>query len=269
MITSLKNDQIRFIKGLSARKNREESGSFFVEGLRGVCDGLTSGFVLKQLIVSDTFSKSAYFNELKAKTDSVENFSSESFLLMVSDEVMRGICETETPQGVAAVFEMRAVKSLSGDSLVLLENLQDPGNMGTIIRTADAAGFDGVVATRGSVDCYNQKVIRSTAGSIFHIPVVMSGISGTDMADILHDNGYTLYAAHPRGDVSCFDEPFSGKSCIVIGNEANGLTDAMIAKCDVLLTIPMPGNAESLNASVAAALLIYEKTRKRKSGEKS
>lgn len=262
MITSLKNDQIRFIKGLSARKNREESGSFFVEGLRGVREGLDSGFVVKLLVVSESFSKSALFSELKANTDSVNIFS-ESVLLIVSDDVMRGICETETPQGIAAVFEIKKITSLSGDSLVLLENLQDPGNMGTIIRTADAAGFDGVVATRGSVDCYNQKVIRSTAGSIFHIPVLMSGISGPDVADILHEQGYTLYAAHPRGNVSCFDEPFCGKSCIVIGNEANGLTNEMIEKCDVLLTIPMPGSAESLNASVAAALLIYEKTRKK------
>lgn len=263
MITSLKNDQIRFIKSLSIRKNREENKCFFVEGLRGVCEGILAGTKVRQLVLSQTFVNSSFYRDLLAKTGSVEDFSPESVLLIVSDEVFKAISETETPQGVAAIFEIGETPKIEGDSVVLLENLQDPGNMGTVIRTADAAGFDAVVCTRGCVDVYNQKVIRSTAGSIFHIPVIQSGLSGADIADVLKSKGYVLYAAHPRGNVSCFDEPFVGKSCIVIGNEANGLTDNMIDKCDVLLTIPMPGKAESLNASVAAALLIYEKTRKK------
>ncbi len=263
MITSLKNDQIRFIKSLSVRKNREENGCFFVEGLRGVCEGIRSGVKVRQLVLSESFASSVYNKELKAAAGSVKDFSPESVLLMVSDEVFRSISETETPQGIGAIFEIREFEKIDGDSIVLLENLQDPGNMGTVIRTADAAGFDAVICTRGCVDVYNQKVVRSTAGSIFHIPVLQSGLSGSDIAKVLKDKGYRLYAAHPRGEVSCFDEPFEGKSCIVIGNEANGLTDSMIESCDVLLTIPMPGNAESLNASVAAALLIYEKTRKK------
>jgi len=263
MITSFKNDQIRFIKSLSIRKNREENGCFLVEGLRGVCEGITSGIKVRQIVLSQSFASSEYFKELKAKTGSVEGFSLEPVLLMVTDEVYRSFTETETPQGVAAIFEIPKVNGIQGDSVVILENLQDPGNMGTVIRTADAAGFDGVVCSYGCVDIYNQKVIRSTAGSIFHIPVLQTKLTGPAIAEVLKEKGYKLYAAHPRGDTSCFDEPFEGKSAIVIGNEANGLSDGLIEKCDVLLTIPMPGKAESLNASVAAALLIYEKTRKK------
>jgi TrmH family RNA methyltransferase len=149
---------------------------------------------------------------------------------------------------------------------VLLENLQDPGNMGTIIRTADAAAFDGIICTKGCVDVYNSKVLRSTTGSVFQIPIVQflrgDTVSSSELAKALQKEGYTVYAAHPRGETSCFDEPFLGKSVIVIGNEANGVSDEMLSCCDKLLTIPMPGNAESLNASVAAALMIYEKRRK-------
>lgn len=142
----------------------------------------------------------------------------------------------------------------------MLENIQDPGNMGTIIRTADAAAFDGIICTKGCVDVYNSKVLRSTAGSVFHIPIIQylrnDDISSKRLAGQLKAEGYTVYAAHPRGETSCFEEPFEGKSVIVIGNEANGVSSEMLLSCDRLLTIPMPGKAESLNASVAAALMI-------------
>ncbi len=263
MITSTKNDRIRFIKSLSQRKNREENGCFFVEGLRGVCDGIRSSFRTKNVVVSETFKNSEYYQEFE-KTAKIAGIDfTEDNYFEVTSEVFRYFSETETPQGIGAIFEIPMAPGVTGDSVILLENLQDPGNMGTIIRTADAAGFDSVICTRGCVDVYNQKVIRSTAGSIFHIPVLQTGLTGEEIAEQLHGHGYKLYAAHPRGNVSCFDEPFTGKSVIVIGNEANGLTATMIKNCDTLLTIPMPGNAESLNASVAAALLIYEKTRKK------
>jgi TrmH family RNA methyltransferase len=113
---------------------------------------------------------------------------------------------------------------------------------------------------------YNPKVLRSTTGSVFHIPIMQylrnDDITVKELTAALKESGYTVYAAHPRGECSCFEEPFEGKSVIVIGNEANGVTDEMLSCCDKLLTIPMPGKAESLNASVAAALMIYEKRRK-------
>lgn len=266
MITSGQNAQVRFIKSLKKRKFREENACFFTEGLRSVCEGLLSGADVRLLVLSESFTRSAFYAELRKVTDSMENFSAESVLLPVSDGVYREITDTETPQGIGAVFAMKRVSRVRGDSIILLENLQDPGNMGTIIRTADAAAFDGVICTKGCVDVYNPKVLRSTVGSVFHIPILQPA-RGSDMDTVqivqtLRRDGYTLYAAHPSGKNSCFEEPFEGKSVIVIGNEANGISSEMLACCDKLLTIPMPGKAESLNASVAAALMIYEKRRR-------
>lgn len=266
MITSSQNAQVRWIKSLKKRKGREENACFFMEGLRSVCEGLLSGAEIRQLVLSESFIRSAFYGELKKVTDSMEHFSAESVLLPVSDALYRGLTDTETPQGIGAVFSIRRVSRVRGESIVLLENLQDPGNMGTVIRTADAAAFDGVLCTKGCVDVYNPKTLRSTAGSVFHIPILqMPREAGTDVTGLaaqLHRDGYTLYAAHPAGEHSCFEEPFAGKSVIVIGNEANGISREMLDCCDRLLKIPMPGKAESLNASVAAALMIYEKRRR-------
>ncbi|MBQ8828032.1 MAG: RNA methyltransferase [Clostridia bacterium] len=251
---------------MSKKKSREESGCFFVEGLRGVCDAVSAGAEVRHLVVSESFLDSALADELKNLKDSAETFTAESVLLPVSDSVYEYITETEAPQGIGAVIEMKTVTEISGTRLLLLENMQDPGNMGTVIRTADAAGFDGIICMRGCVDIYNPKVLRSTVGSMFHIPIIRRD-SPEDTVSVvvaeLKNDGYTLYAAHPRGGACCFDEDFRGKTVIVIGNEANGITEEMLNACDKLLTIPMPGKSESLNASVAAAIMMYETVRKR------
>ena len=257
IITSSKNEQVKWLKGLTQRKNRDAEGCFFVEGLRGVAEGMESGFKLRKLAVTEAFSKTPSFAAFAKNADPAQ-------IIIMSAGVFVEICETETPQGVAAVFEIPQNVKIGGDCIIMLENLRDPGNMGTVIRTADAAGMSGVICGKGCVDVYNQKVIRSTAGSIFHIPVLrFEDLDSVEIAEGLKKKGYRLYAAHPRGDVSCFDERFEGKCVIIIGNEANGISDSLLERCDSLLTIPMPGRAESLNASVAAALLIYEITRKK------
>lgn len=262
IITSPQNEQVKFVKGLSKKKNRDEEGLFAVEGLRGALEGIKSGAPLRRIAVSESFSKSLDMETLRGL------IKSRGDLLCVrtdvfSDRIFETMCETETPQGIICVFAIREPSEVSGESVILLENVQDPGNAGTVIRTADAAGFDAVICGKGCVDVYNPKTIRSTVGSVFHIPVIRSEKNSASVALELKKAGYTLYAAHPRGGHSCFEEAFPGKTVIVIGNEANGLSDEMLEACDVCLTIPMPGKAESLNASVAAAILIYEKMRKR------
>lgn len=186
-------------------------------------------------------------------------------LLPVSDRIFESLSETQTPQGVGGVFNIPEISINDihdAKNIVLLENLQDPGNMGTIIRTADAAGFDAVICSRGCVDVYNSKVLRSTVGSIFHIKIIQYDDEAYTAALLLKNMNFKLYCAHPRGENSCFKQAFSDKNVIVIGNEANGISDNMLNNCDVTVTIPMPGKAESLNASVAAALMIYEIVRK-------
>ncbi|MBP1587038.1 MAG: RNA methyltransferase [Clostridia bacterium] len=258
VITSPQNEQVKLIKGLSRRKNRDEAGLFAVEGLRGALEGIKSGAEPKQLAVSESFFRSPDMGMLSGL---LGDFSGR--IDVFGDRLFATMCGTETPQGIIGLFAISEPAAVSGESVVLLENVQDPGNMGTIIRTADAAGFDAIICGRGCVDAFNPKAVRSTVGSIFHVPVVRSDRASADEALLLKKAGYTLYAAHPRGGRSCFEETFPGKTAIVIGNEANGLSEEMLDACDVCLTIPMPGKAESLNASVAAAILIYEKARKR------
>ena len=133
---------------------------------------VTAGAKLKHLVVSEAFLNSALMDEIAKLKDSAVDFSAESVLFPVSDSVFSYISETEAPQGVGAVIYMRPSGTLCGNNLLLLENLQDPGNMGTVIRTADAAGFDGIICMKGCVDIYNSKVLRSTVGSLFHIPII-------------------------------------------------------------------------------------------------
>ena len=147
---------------------------------------------------------------------------------------------------------------LAGDRarLLVLERLQDPGNLGTILRTAEAAGMNGVILSADSVDAFNPKVVRSTMGAILRVPFLYAE-NWTETLDALKATGVTLYAAHLQGSVP-YTEPHYGERCaILIGNEANGLTDETTARADVRVRIPMEGQAESLNAAVAAAILMY------------
>ena len=269
IISSDKNNTVKLVRSLKLRKNREETGLFFVEGERGVTEGIKAKTPLRNLILSETFAESCEFESLKKQIGSVQGKDMESILIVVKDSIFSSISETPAPAGICGIFAMRKAKERIEEEIkpeytkaVLLENLQDPGNMGTIIRTADAAGFDCVICTEGCVDVYNPKVLRSTVGSVFRIDVIVTDKKGSEVAEILKKKDFTVCAAEPEGGKCCFDEDFTGKNVLVIGNEANGISDEMLAVCDKKLTIPMPGGTESLNASVAAALLMYEILRK-------
>ncbi len=280
-ITSNQNHNVQWVRNLRLRKYRESSGCFFIEGMRAVSEAAAADLTLRWLVYSQSFAAS----EAAAGLPEVP-------VLPVSDRIFATFCETETPQGIGAVVNfpeppppevIRAYRNI-----LLLEHVQDPGNMGTMIRTADAAGFDAVFCTKGCVDIYNPKVLRATVGSVFHLPILqwedlshrlssenaaasypvsnMASNTAAAAAEWLRTQGFRIYAAHPRGGDTCFETVFRDKNVIVIGNEANGLTDEMIRACDSLVTIPMPGRAESLNASVAAALLIYEVVRRGAAG---
>ena len=145
---------------------------------------------------------------------------------------------------------------------VICEEINDPGNLGTVIRTAHAAGVDGVILSKGSVDLYNSKVLRSTMGSVFKIPVVQDA-DIKETADLMHKYGIKLFAAHLKGKKQHYEANYTKGCAFMLGNEARGLSEESAAICDELIKIPMPGGAESLNASVAAAVLIYEAVRQK------
>ena len=260
---------IKFIEGLQKRKNRRETGYFFLEGFRSVTEAISGGAFIVKLVASESFVNSSQWKQLESIYGSAYHKNAELVLLRTGDKSFARLSDTVTPQGIGAVIEIpwrelcspEAVLSLPAKDrfgILILENLQDPGNMGTIIRTADAAGFRAVICSEGTVDIYNSKVLRSTVGSLFRFPVLQTELTGPEIAACLKREGYCVAAAHPRGGVSLFEADFPRRTAICIGNEAGGLSEQLLAGCDRTVTIPMPGGTESLNASVAAALMMYE-----------
>lgn len=187
---------------------------------------------------------------------------------IVSDSIMKEISDTMTPQGVLALVRMKdySMEELLGKSplLLVLENIQDPGNLGTILRTGEGAGITGMIMSRDTVDIYNPKVIRSTMGSIFRVPFCyVEKIE--DAVDFLKKNHITMYAAHLDG-ATYTKENYKEAAAFLIGNEGNGLTRQLTEKADRMIRIPMLGKVESLNAAMASGLLVYEARRQREEG---
>lgn len=257
-ITSASNPIIKEIRALMDKKGRQESGLFLIEGYRLVKDALDSGGSIKYLIASDGF--------INKSGNILSNFSYIK-LINLTDGLFERLSDTQSPQGLMAVAEIPLydVESIlqTLKKVIVLENIQDPGNLGTIIRTADACGFNAIILSKNCVDPYNSKVVRSTMGSLFHFPVL-------SVEDIHHtvkklkNNGLKIAAAHIRDAIPAWEADLSDSVAIVIGNEGNGLTDEMLQSSDFAVIIPMLGKAESLNASAAASILLYESMRQQK-----
>lgn len=188
-------------------------------------------------------------------------------MFCLPDGLFASICDTENPQGILAVckklvWDEAAVFAKERPFFLLAEELNDPGNLGTVIRTADACGADAVFLSKGSVDLYNPKVLRSTMGSLFHVPVFQN-VSLEEISEKLKADQIPLYAAHLKGESYPYALPLQEACAFLIGNEARGLSEKAAALCDQWVKIPMPGQAESLNASIAAGVLLYEVVRQR------
>ncbi len=246
VITSESNKTVKWLESLRTKKYRQEYSAFLAEGERLVKDGLN--YLAPKLMV---FSESYYNN-------SDCTFCKEPFV--VSDSIFRKISETVNPQGIMAVFPIRREKFSDFDrqgGLLLLNKIMDPGNLGTMIRTAEATGFSHVVLDKGCVDIYNPKVVRSTMSSLFRVHVYQQ----EDLCNVIADlkSAYQVYAAaYDESAVSVFQTQFGKKSAIIIGNEANGIERSVLEEADQVVYIPMQGSIESLNASVSAAILMYE-----------
>lgn len=259
-LTGSQNPLVKEIRALKNKSGREEKGHFFIEGMRFVAEALKEKIHIRYLMVSDTFSTDAASAELlQSIDDKVDCY-------MLTDSLFASISDTQNPQGILAVLDLKKEQlehaDLNGGLLVLLDEIKDPGNMGTIIRTADAAGCEGVVVPAGCVDIYNPKVLRATMGSIFHIPVYhCEKIEAA--VKIVRENGFKICASHLEGATSIYDADLTGSVALVIGSESEGIGKETVKAADMLLKIPMPGRAESLNASVAAGIMIFEAARQR------
>lgn len=248
------NRLIKLALKLKQKKYREEENKFIIEGIRFVEEGISAGDAL-HIFYSQKLLETRGYERILDKHSSIHE---------VSDSVLKEICDTENPQGVAAIVNKSSwnFQSIKNDFLVIVDGVQDPGNMGTIIRTCDAAGVGGVIVIKGSVDIYNSKTLRSTMGSIFHIPIILAE-DFRSMSEELSLNGYNIYASSLDTESFIYDCNFKDKTAIVIGNEANGIPDEHMNLCTHKIKIPMAGTAESLNAAIAGAVIIYEGVRQR------
>lgn len=259
MITSTGNTRIKAVSALVKKaKCRREQKLFIVEGPKMFAE-LPKDH-LREAYVSESF--------LKQQGERAKSLLSGCAYEVVSDEVMKYMSDTQTPQGVLAVaeqFSYTLEEVLEGDNphLMLLETLQDPGNLGTILRAGEGAGITGVVMNEATADIYNPKVIRSTMGSIFRVPFVY--VSDWKAAvETIKSRGIRLYAAHLKGTGSYEEEDYRKPTGFLIGNEANGLTEETADLADCYVKIPMAGQVESLNAAIAASVLMFETARQRR-----
>lgn len=258
MITSTSNVQIKEITALLKKsKERKEKKAFVIEGRK----------MFEEICQDKSRVVKAYFSESYVKEQYEGRELPDIPHEIVADSVFDSMAETVTPQGVLAIVKMPEYSLEDmierAGTLVLLENLRDPGNLGTIIRTAEAAGVSGVILSKESVDIYNPKVIRSTMGAVYRVPFLYAEDFLT-LLQRLREQDVRLLAAHLKGQKTFDKADYSGKVGILIGNEANGLSEEASELANEEVLIPMAGSVESLNAAIAAALLMYEAFRNHK-----
>jgi len=242
---------LRSLRRLTNRRGRDVAGTFLAEGRQAVREALALGDVVQDVVMSEPHKH----------LDLIEN--SDAVLWRASDQQMRQLSDTVSPQGIIAVCRQRPLHlaDLGDVSLVVIcAQVRDPGNAGTVIRCADAFGADAVILTEGSVELHNPKTVRSSVGSMFHLPIV-TGIALADAVAFCHDRGLQVLAADTGGaelDLLAADGSLSAPTAWIMGNEAWGLPAEDAALADQVVSVPMWGAAESLNLSTAAAVCLYQ-----------
>ncbi|WP_250278675.1 TrmH family RNA methyltransferase [[Clostridium] colinum] len=251
MITSEKNKIIKDIIKLKQKKEREKTGKFYIEGER-IIDEIPSNIKIESYIFSEKF-----YNQIlnMEKYKNSEN-------IVVSDNIFKKISDTINPQGIMAIChipknDLKNIKIKDNSFFVILDRICDPGNMGTIVRTAEALGVDAIFLSKGCVNLYNDKVIRATMGSIFHIPIIENE-NVSILIEYLQNNNVDIVCTYLEGGEAPYNIDFKKSVAILIGNEANGVLEEYKNKANKLIKIPMVGNVESMNASISSAIIFYE-----------
>ena len=252
---------------LTKPRIRRDTGLYVVDGLR-MCREIPLSEA-EEVFVTEDFLKSPH-------ASSCEELLREKGFTVVTPSEMKQVSDTVSPQGILLMARIPQTRGLSGllselsgkkPLLFLLEDIQDPGNLGTMIRTAEAAGVDAVIMSRGTVDIYSPKVVRATMGSLFRVRhLVLDDLA--EAALRLRNTAFSgqkmkVYAAHLRGAVPYTDADYTGPSAVAVGNEARGLSDSLADAADARILIPMKGGAESLNAAMAASVIAFEAARQR------
>lgn len=265
MITSRDNEQIKIVRGLLRdRKLRQERRQFVAEGVRLIEDGLSAGLIPNIVL---------YNNELLGRTErglqllaDIERLhqSGRPLLREVDDKALRDLADTVTPQGIVASFAYPQIATLPDavPLIVIADGLQDPGNLGTILRSAEAAGATAVYLSPDSVDVYSPKVVRAAMGAHFRLPLYPDA-SWDDISAMLKAEQQVV-ATEMSGGTAYYDLDWRKPSVIIVGNEGRGLSEAARRLATVTASIPMQGRAESLNAAMATTVVLFEAARQRK-----
>lgn len=243
-IHSAQNSKVKQWKKLLTKKERDKTGTFLVEGFHLVEEALKAEQIIEIIISEET--------ELPPSLD----FGSTS-VTVVTDEIIKELSDTETPQGIIALCEQKKAntKEVGGTQLLLVDAVQDPGNLGTMIRTADAAGLDAVIVGHGSVDMYNPKVLRSAQGSHFHLPVLRGNLSEWILE--LKERGIPIFGTSLENGQPYTETEKTNAFALLVGNEGSGVSKELLAQTTRNLYIPLFGKSESLNVAVATGILLY------------
>ena len=257
-LTGLQNPVVKAAAELKQKKYRTQNGLYLAEGLRTAEEAVAYKAVETLFYVATDDDRTMRLLEDAA----MQNIK----LVCVNENVMKKIADTETPQGIIAVCKMRQPKLenllASGKMLLVLDRVGDPGNIGTMLRTADAAGIGGLVLLKGCADIYAPKTVRSSMGSLFHIPV-LSGVSEQEFVSTAKKAGYDLLVTCLDGADNLYKADLSGRIAFVMGNEAGGVSETLLEKADKRVYIPMASRAESLNVAMAAGIVMFEALRRK------
>jgi len=258
LITSKDNDTIKFLKKLKDKKYRDQENAYIIEGAKLIKEAIQENIKIKMVILCDGCSaENAIDSDLKYEIAKYE-------CICVSEKIFLGLTNVVNPQGILAVVEKNNNTNeidYNDNLFLILDDLQDPGNMGTILRTADSINLKQIIVSKGSADVYNPKVVRSTMGAIFRIKVIESDDLSKTIKE-MKKHKIKVAATSLQTDKSIYDINYE-KTAIVIGNEANGVSDKVLETVDEKIKIPMAGKTESLNASVATAIVLYEVVRQK------
>lgn len=260
-VTAVSNTSVKEIRALAQRKHRAETGLFVAEGLKLVADGLAKDWACETLVMAEGMLEHPF----AAKTAATARARGAT-ILTANNAVMEAITRRDNPQSVVGVFRQRLLKLDAVDAKtatvwVALEGVRDPGNLGTIIRTADGAGASGVILIGDTTDPFSLEAVRATMGSVFHVPLVK--VRTEEFLAWRPSFSGQVVGTHLKGSVDFRSADYREPAILLMGTEQSGLTEPMAAACDTLVRIPMMGGADSLNLSVSTGIALYEMRRAR------
>ena len=260
-IRSKDNPAYRETLKLLRKKYRDQTGMFLIEGPRPVLDAVRSGNGIGTVFLRESAADSPQSQEAAVLCE-----AEHVRLAVLADGLFDKLSDTEHSQGILASAGKKAPGELTG-SILILDRLQDPGNIGTIIRTAEAAGFGALITIKGTGDVYSPKTARAAAGSLLRVDV-FEGMETDEAVQLCREHGRRIIASDLQGSVEYTDADLTGAIALVIGNEGSGISGEFRSAADVKVRIPMEGNIESLNAAAAAGILMYEAVRQTRAAGK-